>query len=331
MEDYKKAGVNIEEGYKTVKQIKEMTKRTHIPGVLNSLGSFAGLFELGKMKNPVLVSGTDGVGTKLEIALKSGVYDTVGVDCVAMCVNDIICHGAKPLFFLDYIACGKLESEKAAKIVQGICEGCEQAGCALLGGETAEMPGFYDAGKYDIAGFAVGVAEKDTLINGDRLKAGDVLIGVASNGLHSNGFSLVRHLINDYENDFKGEPLWKELLKPTRIYVKAVQELLKNHTVKAIAHITGGGIYENVPRMSPKLFNYYIEKEKIPNNPIFDYIAKLGVNEENMFNTFNMGVGLVIAVAPDIAEEACSTLESCGERAFILGTVEDGGKGVCLR
>jgi len=169
------------------------------------------------------------------------------------------------------------------------------------------------------------------LINGDRLKAGDVLIGVASNGLHSNGFSLVRHLINDYERDFKGEPLWKELLKPTRIYVKAVQELLKNHTVKAIAHITGGGIYENVPRMSPKLFNYYIEKEKIPNNPIFDYIAKLGVNEENMFNTFNMGVGLVIAVASDIAEKACSTLESCGEKAFILGTVEDGGKGVCLR
>lgn len=331
MEDYKKAGVNIEEGYETVKRIKEMTKRTHVPGVLNNLGSFAGLFELSKMKNPVLVSGTDGVGTKLEIALKQEFYETVGVDCVAMCVNDIICHGAKPLFFLDYIACGKLESEKAALIVKGICNGCVQAGCALLGGETAEMPGFYEVGKYDIAGFAVGIAEKDDLINGDSLKAGDVLIGIASNGLHSNGFSLVRHLIKDYESEFRGEPIWKELLKPTRIYVETVQKLLKNHEVKAIAHITGGGLYENVPRMSSESFTYSIKKDNIPKNPIFDYIASLGVNEKNMFSTFNMGVGLVIAIEPDIVDDVCATLEGYGERAFILGTVENGGKGVCLR
>ncbi len=258
MEDYKKAGVNIEEGYETVKRIKEMTKRTHIPGVLNNLGSFAGMFELSKMKNPVLISGTDGVGTKLEIAFKQGIYNSVGIDCVAMCVNDIICHGANPLFFLDYIACGKLNSETATGIVKGICEGCLQAGCALLGGETAEMPGFYEAGKYDIAGFAVGVAEKDELINGDSLKAGDRLIGLTSNGLHSNGFSLVRHLIKDYERDFNGEAIWKELLKPTRIYVKTVQQLLNKYTIKAIAHITGGGLYENVPRMSSNPFDYCI-------------------------------------------------------------------------
>lgn len=331
MEDYKKAGVNIEEGYETVKLIKEMTKRTHTPGVLNNLGSFAGMLELGQMKNPVLISGTDGVGTKLEIAFQQEIYDTVGIDCVAMCVNDIICHGANPLFFLDYIACGQLNSETAAQIVKGVCDGCVQAGCALLGGETAEMPGFYEKGKYDIAGFAVGVAEKDEIITGDTLKAGDVLIGLASNGLHSNGFSLVRHLIKDYESEFRGEPIWKELLKPTRIYVKPVQEVLKKHHVKAIAHITGGGLYENVPRMSTKPFTYNVEKEKIPYKPIFDYIAALGVNEKNMFSTFNMGVGLVIAVEALEAEETCKTLEKLGEKAFILGAVEDGGEGVCLK
>ena len=331
MEDYKKAGVNIEEGYETVKRIKEMTKETHVPGVLNNLGSFAGMFELSKMKQPVLISGTDGVGTKLEIAFKQRVYNSVGIDCVAMCVNDIICHGAKPLFFLDYIACGKLNSETAAGIVKGFCEGCLQAGCALLGGETAEMPGFYEAGKYDIAGFAVGVAEKDELINGDTLKVGDVLIGLASNGLHSNGFSLVRHLIKDYESDFNGEPIWKELLKPTRIYVQPVQKLLMSHKIKAIAHITGGGLYENVLRMSTTPLIYRIEKDKIPNNPIFDYIAALGVNEKNMFSTFNMGVGLVIAVDRKKADEICAALNRMGEKAFVLGQIEDGGNGVCLK
>ena len=331
MEDYKKAGVNIEEGYETVKRIKEMTKRTHTTGVLNNLGSFAGMLELSQMKNPVLISGTDGVGTKLEIAFQQEIYDTVGIDCVAMCVNDIICHGANPLFFLDYIACGQLNSETAAQIVKGVCDGCVQAGCALLGGETAEMPGFYEKGKYDIAGFAVGVAEKHEIITGDTLKAGDVLIGLASSGLHSNGFSLVRHLIKDYESEFRGEPIWKELLKPTRIYVKPVQEVLKKHHIKAIAHITGGGLYENVPRMSSNPFSYIVEKDKIPYNPIFDYIAALGVNEKNMFSTFNMGVGLVIAVGDLEAEDTCQTLEKIGEKAFILGSVENGGKGVCLR
>lgn len=331
MEDYKKAGVNIKEGYEMVKRIKEMTKKTHTSGVLNNLGSFAGMLELGQMENPVLISGTDGVGTKLEIAFQQEIYDTVGIDCVAMCVNDIICHGAEPLFFLDYIACGQLNSETAAQIVKGVCDGCVQAGCALLGGETAEMPGFYEAGKYDIAGFAVGVAEKDKIITGDKLQAGDILIGLASNGLHSNGFSLVRHLIKDYESEFGGEPIWKELLKPTRIYVKPVQEVLKKHHVKAIAHITGGGLYENVPRMSSKPFTYKVEKEKIPYKPIFDYIAALGVNEKNMFSTFNMGVGLVIAVESLKAEEICKTLEKLGEKAFILGSVENGGEGVCLK
>jgi len=330
VENYKKAGVNIEEGYETIKRIKEMTKKTHTRGVLNNLGSFAGMLELNQIKNPVLISGTDGVGTKLEIAFKQEIYDTVGIDCVAMCVNDIICHGASPLFFLDYIACGQLKSEIAAQIVKGICDGCVEAGCALLGGETAEMPGFYETGKYDIAGFAVGVVEKDEIINGERLKIGDVLIGLASNGLHSNGFSLVRHLIKDYECEFQDEPIWKELLKPTRIYVKPMQEVIKKHCVKAIAHITGGGLYENIPRMSSTPFTYNVEKDKIPYNPIFDYISAFGVNEKNMFSTFNMGVGLVMVVDPVEADETCRTLEENGEKAFILGTVEDGGKGVCL-
>jgi phosphoribosylformylglycinamidine cyclo-ligase len=331
MEDYKKAGVNIEEGYETVKRIKEMTKETHIAGVLNNLGSFAGMLELGRMRNPVLISGTDGVGTKLEIAFRQEIYDTVGIDCVAMCVNDIICHGATPLFFLDYIACGQLNSETATQIVKGVCDGCVEAGCALLGGETAEMPGFYEAGKYDIAGFAVGVAEKDEIITGDTLKDGDILVGLASNGLHSNGFSLVRHLIKNYEREFRRKPIWKELLKPTRIYVKPVLGVLKKHHVKAIAHITGGGLYENVPRMSSKPFIYNVEKDKIPYNPIFDYIAALGVNEKNMFSTFNMGVGLVIAVEALEVEAICKTLEKLGERVFILGSVENGGKGICLK
>ena len=330
MEAYKKAGVNIEEGYETVKRIQAMTQKTHIPGVLNNLGSFAGMFELGKMNNPVLISGTDGVGTKLEIAFLKNIYDTVGIDCVAMCVNDIICHGAKPLFFLDYLACGKLESEKAAQIVKGVCDGCVQAGCALLGGETAEMPGFYDVGQYDMAGFAVGVAEKEAIINGDDIQTGDVLIGLSSSGLHSNGFSLVRHLIKDYEQDFNGEPIWRELLKPTRIYVQTVMELMKEITIKGIAHITGGGLYENIPRMSSVPYTYRIEKGAIPKNPIFNHIASLGVNEKEMFSTFNMGVGLVICVQASQAEGACKSLTEKGEKAFILGRIDNEGAGVCL-
>lgn len=330
MEDYKKAGVNIQEGYETVKLIKQMTQKTKIPGVLNDLGSFAGMFELSKMKNPVLVSGTDGVGTKLEIAMKKGVYDTVGQDCVAMCVNDIICHGAKPLFFLDYIACGKLDKTKAAHLVKGICDGCLEAGCALLGGETAEMPGFYDEGKYDIAGFAVGVAQKDELITGETVKKGDVLVGLASSGLHSNGFSLVRHLIQDYDGPFKDQPIWKELLKPTKIYVNSVLKAIKRFNVKGIAHITGGGLYENVPRMTTGSYTYIIEKASIPENEIFAYIASQGVSEKDMYATFNMGVGLVICVEPTLADAMITLLESWGEIAFKMGTIEDGGKGVCL-
>ena len=330
MADYKKAGVNIEEGYETVNLIRKYAEKTKTSGVLNGLGSFAGMFELTQMKNPVLVSGTDGVGTKLEIALAKGIYDTVGIDCVAMCVNDIACHGAKPLFFLDYMACGKLERETASLIVKGVSDGCVDAGCALLGGETAEMPGFYDEGKYDIAGFAVGVVEKDQIINGSDIKAGDKLIGIASSGLHSNGFSLVRHLIKDYEADFNGQPIWKGLLTPTRIYVKTVQSLITNHTIKGIAHITGGGLFENVPRMSSDDFVYRVKKDAIPKNPIFDHIASLGVAEKDMYNTFNMGVGLVLCVASEDTEAVLEHLKGLGETAFDLGEIEDGGKGLCL-
>ncbi len=330
MTDYKKAGVNIEEGYEAVNLIRKYAEKTKTNGVLNGLGSFAGMFEMAQMKHPVLVSGTDGVGTKLEVAFKKNVYDTVGIDCVAMCVNDIACHGAKPLFFLDYMACGKLEKEKAALIVKGISEGCLQSGAALLGGETAEMPGFYDEGKYDIAGFAVGVIEKDEIINGSDIRVGDRLIGVASSGLHSNGFSLVRHLIKDYDADFNGEPIWKELLIPTKIYVKTVQSLIEKFNIKGLSHITGGGLYENVPRMSSVDFVYKVKKDVIPKKAIFDYIASLGVSEEDMYNTFNMGVGLVICVAPEDEAAVLAHLNEIGENAFTLGQIEDGGKGLCL-
>ena len=247
---YKEAGVNIEEGYRSVKLIKEYASRTMSEYVLNGLGSFAGMVELPEgYKKPVLVSGTDGVGTKLELAFKTKKYDTVGIDCVAMCVNDILCHGAKPLFFLDYIACGKLEAEVAADLVKGVSDGCIQSGCALVGGETAEMPGFYKEGEYDIAGFAVGIVDKDEIINGKDIKPGDKLIGIASSGVHSNGFSLVRKLYTDLNAEFNGEEVWKTLITPTKIYVKPILALLEKFNIKGMSHITGGGFIENVPRM----------------------------------------------------------------------------------
>ena len=286
---YKDAGVNIEEGYKSVKLIKEYAQRTMSEYVLNGLGSFAGMVELPEgYKKPVLVSGTDGVGTKLELAFKTKKYDTVGIDCVAMCVNDILCHGAKPLFFLDYIACGKLEAEVAADLVKGVSDGCLMSGCALVGGETAEMPGFYKEGEYDIAGFAVGIVDKDKIINGKNIKPGDKLIGIASSGVHSNGFSLVRKLYTDLNEEFNGEEVWKTLITPTKIYVKPILSLIEKFDIKGMSHITGGGFIENVPRMfNGSELTAEIRKDSYPLPAIFEDMINKGVNRDHMYNTFN--------------------------------------------
>lgn len=331
MISYKDSGVNIEEGYKTVELIKKYTAKTMIPGVLNGIGSFAGMFEIGQYKNPVLVSGTDGVGTKLEIAFRMKKYDTVGIDCVAMCVNDILCHGAKPLFFLDYLACGKLEAEVAADIVKGVSSGCIQAGCALIGGETAEMPGFYRDGEYDIAGFSVGIVEKDRIIDGSSIKSGDALIGIESSGIHSNGYSLVRKLIKDLDSDFNGNKMGDVLLKPTKIYVKIIQRLMESFDIKGMAHITGGGFYENIPRMFKDDFTAVIDKNSFNIPEIFKYIISLGVAEEQMFNTYNMGIGYVLCVKPEDSCKVIRTIEDIGERAYKIGYVEDGGRKVCIK
>lgn len=332
MIDYRQSGVNIEEGYKAVDKYKESAKRTMIPGVLNGLGSFAGMFQIPEgMKNPVMVSGTDGVGTKLDIAFALKKYDTVGIDCVAMCVNDILCHGAKPAFFLDYIACGKLDSDVAASLVKGVSEGCLQSGCALLGGETAEMPGFYDEGKYDIAGFAVGLAEKDKIISGDKIAEGDVIIGIASSGVHSNGFSLVRKLVKDYGSELtlkSGEKktIGEILLEPTRIYVKPVLGLMEKIEIHGMVHITGGGFYENVPRMFSSKGDLYpvIEKGTWEIPEIFDELVRLGASPERMYNTFNMGIGFMLAVSPSDCEEVCKFLSGEGFKAVKIGYVASG-------
>ena len=313
MIDYRQSGVDIEEGYKAVGKYKAHAKRTQIPGVLNGLGSFAGMFEVPSgMKNPVMVSGTDGVGTKLDIAFSMRKYDTVGIDCVAMSVNDILCTGAKPLYFLDYIACGNLDSEIAADLVKGVADGCVDSDCALLGGETAEMPGFYDKGKYDIAGFGVGIVEKDEIITGEKIKEGDVLIGLSSTGVHSNGFSLVRKLVTDYDIPFENSTIGKVLLEPTRIYVRPVLSVLKKcrSAVHGMAHITGGGFYENIPRMyTDKHLVSVINKGswKIPS--IFAELERRGANPDRMFNTFNMGIGLVMAVEASDADAVVKAIE----------------------
>ncbi|WP_143315305.1 phosphoribosylformylglycinamidine cyclo-ligase [Clostridium sp. HBUAS56017] len=330
---YKESGVNIEEGYKSVKLIKEYAARTMSKYVLNGLGSFAGMVELPEgYKKPVLVSGTDGVGTKLDIACKKKKYDTVGIDCVAMCVNDILCHGAKPLFFLDYIACGKLEAEVAADLVKGVSEGCLQSDCALVGGETAEMPGFYKEGDYDIAGFAVGIADKDEIIDGSKIKEGDKLIGIASSGVHSNGFSLVRKLFSDLDMEFEGKEVWKTLITPTKIYVKPVLELLKNYEIKGMSHITGGGFIENVPRMfNGRELTAVINKESYPLPSIFEKMVELGVDKDHMYNTFNMGIGFVLCVNEKDVDPIKKVLLEMGERAYEIGYVTSGGEGVCLK
>lgn len=345
-EAYKQAGVDIHAGYRSVELIKESVKKTFTKGVMTDIGGFGGLFELnqiGSYINPVLVSGTDGVGTKLKIAFLTGKHDTVGQDCVAMCVNDIVCSGAKPLFFLDYLAVGKNVPERIAEIVKGVSDGCILSECALVGGETAEMPGFYPVDEYDLAGFSVGVVDKDNIIDGKTVAEGDVLIGVASSGIHSNGYSLVRKVfdLNGPEEEAKknlsvyydelGMTLGEALIIPTKIYVKTVLAVLSQYKVKAISHITGGGFYENIPRMLPDGTQAVIQKDSFPVLPIFKLLQKTGnISEENMFNTYNMGIGLCMAVNKGDAEGVVKIIESLGEKAYILGTVENGDAGVKL-
>lgn len=337
---YKNAGVDVEAGYEAVKLMKEHVKKTHIPGVMGDLGSFGGFFmpNLAGMKEPVLVSGTDGVGTKLQIAFMMNKHDTIGIDCVAMCVNDIACHGAKPLFFLDYIGTGRLNPKKAEAIVKGVCDGCIQAGCALIGGETAEMPGFYQDEEYDLAGFAVGLVDKAKIINGEKVKEGDVLIGLQSSGIHSNGYSLVRKLffgINDYKVDYKFPELdgllGEELLKPTRIYVKTILNLAEKYNIKGIAHITGGGFIENIPRTIPKGLKARVELGSWDVLPIFRLMKDLGkIEDEVLYNTFNMGIGLVIIADKIEAESIMEDLKNLGEKAYIIGDIAAGEGGIEL-
>ncbi len=335
---YAEAGVNVEEGYKAVQLMKEHVRSTFSDRVIGDLGSFGGLFRLGTYKDPVLVSGTDGVGTKLKIAFLTDKHDTVGVDLVAMCANDILCQGAEPLFFLDYIATGHLEAEKAAHLVSGVAEGCRQSGMALLGGETAEMPGFYADGEYDMAGFAVGVVERDNLIDGSKVAAGDVLIGLPSSGVHSNGYSLVRRIFFDKAgmdvSDIignSGKTLGEYLIEPTKLYVKPVSALLKEVDVHGMSHITGGGFHENIPRMLPEGLQAEVQESKWEKPEIFELLQSYGKLETlEMFHTFNMGIGFVIAVSADDAEKAVSVLSEAGEKPVVIGTVEAGDKGVLL-
>lgn len=329
---YKESGVNIEEGYKSVKLIKDLVKQTYSKYVLNGLGSFAGMVELPEgYKKPVLISGTDGVGTKLDIACKKKKYDTVGIDCVAMCVNDILCHGAKPLFFLDYIACGSLDANVSSDLVKGVTEGCLQSDCALVGGETAEMPGFYKEGDYDIAGFAVGIADKDKIIDGSKIEVGDKIIGIASSGIHSNGFSLVRKVFTDLDMEFEGQEVWKNLIVPTKIYVKPVLKLMEQFEIRGMAHITGGGFIENTPRMfNGRELTAVIKKNSYKVPSIFEKMVEMGVDRDHMYNTFNMGIGFMLAVKAEDAENVIKALNEMGEQAYEIGYVTSGGEGICL-
>ena len=327
-ESYKQAGVDVTAGYQSVELMKEAVKSTYNEGVVSDLGGFGGLYALNteNIKEPILVSGTDGVGTKLKLAFLMNQHDTIGQDCVAMCVNDIICCGAKPLFFLDYMALGKNIPEVVATIVKGVADGCKMAGCSLVGGETAEMPGFYQKGEYDLAGFSVGVVEKEKMINSQTIEIGDQVIGIASSGVHSNGFSLVRKVfdinednINQYYDEL-GKSLGETLLTPTKIYVKAILKLLKNIEVKGISHITGGGFYENMPRMLKDGVSLAIKKDSYPILPIFQLIQKVGnIPERDMYNTFNMGIGMALIVKKEEAQKAIDILEQEGEKAYIIG------------
>ncbi len=338
---YAAAGVDVTAGYEAVRRIKPMVESTYIPGVMGTLGGFGGMFapDMSGMKKPVLVSGTDGVGTKLKLAFLMNKHDTVGIDCVAMCVNDIICGGAMPLFFLDYIACGKNDPARIADIVTGITEGCRQAGCALVGGETAEMPGFYPVDEYDLAGFSVGMVDEEKIIDGKSLAECDVLIGLASSGVHSNGFSLVRKVFDVEHADLttpmdelNGKSLGEALLEPTRIYVKAVKAVLgAGVDVHAVSHITGGGFYENVPRMMVDGLTARIQLDSFPTLPIFSLIQKAGnIPARDMYNTFNMGIGMILAVPAAQAQAALDALAAAGETAYQIGSVVAGEAGVEL-
>lgn len=336
-ESYKEAGVDVTAGYKSVELMKKHIAKTKIDGVISGIGGFGGCFlpNLTGMEEPVLVSGTDGVGTKLKLAFLLDKHDTIGIDCVAMCVNDVVCGGAKPLFFLDYMALGKNVPEKVAEIVSGVAEGCVQAGCALVGGETAEMPGFYPIDEYDLAGFSVGIVDRKNIIDGEKLQAGDVLIGLPSSGVHSNGFSLVRKVFGIDETtinktyDELDKPLGETLLTPTKIYVKPLLALIEKCEVKAVSHITGGGFYENIPRMLKDGMSAKITKSAVPVLPIFNIIQREGnISEHDMYNTFNMGVGMIIAINKEDVDTALSVLKEAGENAFVLGEVVEGDKEV---
>jgi len=339
-ESYKASGVDITAGYKSVELMKEHVKRTITPGAIGEVGGFGGLFlpDISGMKEPVLVSGTDGVGTKLKMAFLLDKHDTVGIDCVAMCVNDIICCGAKPLFFLDYMALGKNYPEKVAAIVSGVAEGCVQSGAALIGGETAEMPGFYPEDEYDLAGFAVGIVDKEKIVDNNKMKEGDVIIALPSSGFHSNGYSLVRKVFDVENADLSvkpeclgGETLGEALIKPTKIYVKPVLALMEKVEVKAVSHITGGGFYENIPRSIPEGFTAKIEKAKVKVLPIFNLLMETGnIPERDMFNTYNMGVGMTITVAKEDVDTAIEILKANGEDAYVIGEIIAGKDGVVI-
>ncbi len=339
-DSYAAAGVDITAGYRAVELMKQHIARTMTAGVVSGIGGFGGLFELDTkgMEHPVLVSGTDGVGTKLKIAFLMDKHDTVGIDCVAMCVNDVICCGAKPLFFLDYIACGKNVPERIAQIVGGVAEGCVQSGAALIGGETAEMPGFYPVEEYDLAGFAVGIVDKERIVDNSAVTQGDVMIALPSSGVHSNGFSLVRRVFDVENADLKtpvealgGKSIGQALLAPTKIYVKPMLALFEQVKVKAVSHITGGGFYENIPRSLPEGYGAKIEKKNLRILPIFDLIAKTGnIPERDMFNTFNMGVGMSVTVAKEDADKALQILQAAGEEAYIIGEIIRSDEGVTL-
>ncbi|ATC34880.1 phosphoribosylformylglycinamidine cyclo-ligase [Elizabethkingia anophelis] len=327
MNTYKSAGVDKEEGYKTVDKIKKAVSETHNPNVLNNLGSFGAFYEIGGYKNPVLVSGTDGVGTKLKIALDTKQYGSIGIDCFAMCANDIVCHGAKPLFFLDYLACGKLDADVAAEIVLGMVEACKDNQCALIGGETAEMPGMYNPGDYDVAGFCVGIVEKDQVIDGSKIKAGDKIIALPSSGFHSNGFSLVRKVFPDFNEDFEGKPIHETLLVPTRLYYQSIQKLMNEMEIHGIAHITGGGLYENIPRIIPEGLCATVETKEIRIPSIMLELEKRGnIAREEMYGTFNMGVGMVVVLTEADAQKALALLSD----AYLVGEITENAEKIQL-
>ena len=328
---YKDTGVDKEEGYRTVEKIKDKVKSTYSANVMNEIGSFGALYKLGDYKKPVLVSGTDGVGTKLKIAFETGKYDTVGIDCVAMCVNDILCHGAKPLFFLDYLACGKLDSDVSSEIIKGVADGCLQAGASLIGGETAEMPGFYTVGEYDIAGFAVGAVEEEEIVNGSNIEEGNAIIAISSSGPHSNGFSLIRKLFADLNEVYENKKIWEHLLTPTKIYVKSIQKLMESVKINGMAHITGGGLIENVPRTIPDGFCANIDKKKVEVPSIFKHEYFKKVTEDELWGTFNMGVGFIVIVKKEDAEKTIGILKENGENAYEIGYISKGENKLCLK